>query len=123
MLRDNLGQMYKKVALLQVLMTLVFAGGASLAAGMVAAGSVLAGGVAVLCGTAAYAALAGESALRTVSAGKVLGKHLAAEMAKVLTIVALMALALASGWFAAGWMLAATGVVLLGHWLALLIIK
>jgi F0F1-type ATP synthase assembly protein I len=122
-LRDNLGKTYKKVALLQAVIggLLIFIAG--LAAGGTAAISAAAGGLAVICGTAIYASLARESALQSVSAGKVMGRHLAAEFAKVLTIVVLMLLALASGWFAAGWLVVAMGVVLFGHWLALLIIR
>ena len=123
MLRDELGQTYLKVIFSQALLTAATVTVALVASGQAAAVSGLAGGVAVLFGSLAYAALARESKVSAVSAGRVLGRHLLAEAAKVLVVLTLMFAALASGWFVAGWLLAAMGVTLLGHWLALLIIR
>lgn len=88
-----------------------------------AAVSCLTGGVAVLIGSLVYSVLARESKVTAVSAGYVLGRHLAAEAAKVLAVLMVVFAALASGWFAASWLLVAMGVVLTGHWLALLTIR
>ena len=74
-------------------------------------------------GSLAYAALARGSKVSAVSAGRVLGRHLVAETTKVLVVLTLMFAALASGWFVASWLLVAMGVTLLGHWLALLLIR
>ena len=123
MLRDGLGQTYQKVIFAQVLLAAVTVAVALVAGGQAAAVSGLTGGVAVLTGSVAYAVLARESKVSAVSAGRVLGRHLLAEAAKVLVVLTLMFAALASGWFVAGWLLAAMGVTLLGHWLALLIIR
>lgn len=123
MLRDGLGQMYGKVTLLQAILAAVALAIAFVVDGPQAALSAGAGSLAVLCGGALYAAIARESTLAAVSAGRVLGRHLVAEAAKVFCTLALMLLALASGWFVAGWLVAALAVTLLGHWLALLIIR
>lgn len=123
MLTDALGQTYRKVIVTQALLTCLMMIIALVFAGFSAAQSVLVGGVTVLIGSILYAALARESKVSAVSAGRVLGRHLAAEAAKVLVILTLVLASLASGWFVAGWLLAAMGVALMGHWLALLIIK
>jgi len=123
MLRDGLGQTYQKVMFAQALLAAITAMVALIAGGQAAAVSSITGGAAVLTGSLAYAVLARESKVSAVSAGRVLGRHLLAEAAKVLVVLTLMFAALASGWFVAGWLLAAMGVTLLGHWLALLIIR
>ena len=123
MLRDGLGQTYQKVIFAQALLAAAMAIVALFAGGQAAALSGLTGGVAVLTGSLAYAALARESKVSAVPVGRVLGRHLLAEAAKVLMVLTMMFAALASGWFVAGWLLAAMGVTLLGHWLALLIIR
>ena len=122
-MRDGLGQTYQKVMFAQALLAAITAMVALIAGGQAAAVSSITGGAAVLTGSLAYAVLARESKVSAVSAGRVLGRHLLAEAAKVLVVLTLMFAALASGWFVAGWLLAAMGVTLLGHWLALLIIR
>lgn len=123
MLRDALGRTYQKVIFVQAVLAVVATLAALLVAGGMAAVSALTGGVAVLVGSVAYTWLAREAKVSAVSAGRVLGRHLFAEAAKVLAIVTLILAALASGWFVAAWLLAAMAVTLLGHWLALLIIR
>jgi F0F1-type ATP synthase assembly protein I len=122
-LRDGLGQTYKKVIFAQVLLAASTIIVALLVSGQTAAVSGLIGAVAVLTGSLVYTALARESKVSAVSAGRVLGRHLLAEAAKVLVVLTIVLVALASGWFVAGWLIAAMGVTLLGHWLALLIIR
>ncbi|MEO8101654.1 MAG: hypothetical protein ABI790_03960 [Betaproteobacteria bacterium] len=123
MLRDDLGHTYQKVILAQALLGILVAIVALVAGGMAAAASGLIGGAVVMAGSFVYAALARNSKVSAVSAGRVLGRHLVAEAAKVVVVVSLLFAALASGWFVAGWLLAAMGVTLLGHWLALLTIR
>jgi F0F1-type ATP synthase assembly protein I len=123
MLRDGLGQTYQKVFFMQALLAVTFAFVALIAGGQKVAVSGLTGSAAVLAGSVAYVALARASKVSTVSARRVLGRHLLAEAAKVFVVLTFLSAALASGWFAAGWLLAAMGVTLLGHWLALLIIR
>ncbi len=123
MLRDALGQTYRKVIFLQSILTIMVAIAALLVAGQSPAVSALTGGVAVVVGSIAYAALARESKVSMVSAGRVLGRHLLAEAAKVLLVLSLVFASLASGWFVAVWLIAAMAVALLGQWLALLIIR
>lgn len=115
--------MYRKVTLLQAILATAAMAFALLIDGPQSALSAGAGSLAVLCGSALYAAIARETALTVVPAGRVLGRQLAAEGAKVFCTLALVLLALASGWFVAGWLVAAMAVTLLGHWLALLIIR
>ena len=123
MLRDGLGRIYQKVIFAQVLLAAITSIAALISSGQAAAVSALTGGAAVLVGSLAYAALARQSRVSAVSGGRVLGRHLLAEAAKVFLVLILTFAALASGWFVAGWVLAAMGVTLLGHWLALLIIR
>lgn len=123
MLRDGLGRIYQKVIFAQALLAAVTAIVALISGGQAAAVSALTGGAAVLVGSLAYAVLARLSKVSAVSGGRVLGRHLLAEAAKVSLVLILTFAALASGWFVAGWVLAAMGVTLLGHWLALLIIR
>ena len=123
MLHDGLGRTYQKVILSQSALAVVSVVAGLIAAGQEAAISALAGGVAVLAGSVVYVALARQSKVSAVSAGRVLGRHLMAEAAKILLVLILVFAALASGWFVAGWVLAAMAVTLLGHWLALLIIR
>lgn len=123
MLRDGLGLTYQKVIFAQALLAVLTVIVALLVGGQTAAMSGLIGAIAVLAGSLVYAALARESKVSAVSAGRVLGRHLLAEVAKVLVVLTVVLVALASGWFVAGWLIAAMGVTLLGHWLALLIIR
>ena len=123
MLRDSLGRLYQKVILLQVLLALIFAAVASVAEGQMAFISALTGGVAVLMSSLVYAALARESKVSATSAGNVLRRHMLAEAAKIIVVLILLWCALASGGFIAGWLVAAMGVTLLGHWLAVFIIR
>ncbi|MBL8519559.1 MAG: ATP synthase subunit I [Betaproteobacteria bacterium] len=122
MLADSLATTYWKVLGVQGVLVLLIAGGA-LIWGPAAATSVLAGGAAVLAGNVVYFSLARESRLKARPAGRVLGRHLFAEAAKLVTITVILLLVLACGWFVPLWVLAAMGVALMGHWLALLIIK
>ena len=123
MLQDGLGKIYQKVIFTQALLAGFMVLVAQLASGKAAAVSVLTGAVAVLSGTLVYAVLARHSKVSAVSAGRVLGRHLLAEAAKVLIVLVIVLLAMASGWFVAGWLIAAMAVTLLGHWLALLSIQ
>lgn len=123
MLRDALGQTYRKVIFLQAILTALLSVAALVIVGAMPALSALTGGAAVIVGSIAYAALARESKVTMVSAGRVLTRHLMAEAAKVLLVLTLVFASLASGWFVAGWLIAAMAVALLGQWLALLIIR
>lgn len=123
MLRDGLGKIYQKVILTQALLGCFMVLVAQLASGKAAAVSVVTGAAAVLSGSLVYAVLARHSKVSAVSAERVLGRHLLAEAAKVLVVLAIVLLAMASGWFVAGWLIAAMAVTLLGHWLALLSIQ
>ena len=123
MLRDALGQTYRKVIFLQAILTALSSVAALFIAGTEPAVSALTGGSAVVVGSIAYAVLARESKVSMVSAGRVLTRHLMAETAKVLLVLSLVLVSLASGWFVAGWLIAAMAVALLGQWLALLIIR
>ena len=122
-LRDGLGQTYQKVIISQTLLAALTIVVALIASGKAAAVSGFIGGAAVLAGSLVYAVVARESKVSVVSAGRVLSRHLLAEAAKILAVLLIMLLALASGWFVAVWLIAAMGVTLLGHWLALLIIR
>jgi len=123
MLRDGLGRTYQKVLLSQFALAALCVLVGAATAGREAAISGIAGGGAVLAGSLLYVVLARQSKVTTVTAGRVLGRHLAAEAAKVLLVLVSVFAALASGWFVAGWVLSAMAVTLLGHWLALLIIR
>lgn len=123
MLRDALGQTYRKVIFLQAILTALTSVVAILLAGQMSALSALMGGSAVIVGSVGYAVLARESKVSMVSASRVLARHLIAEAAKVLLVLTLVLASLASGWFVAGWLIAAMAVALLGQWLALLIIR
>lgn len=123
MLSDSLGQLYRKVIFLQTVLVSVIALVGLVSGGAVAAISGLVGGGAAVLGTVVYAILARESRLTAVGAKRVLGRHLLAESAKVATVLVLILAALASGWFAAGWLIAAMGASLLGHGLAVLVIR
>ena len=123
MLRDSLERLYQKVIFLQALLVLLMIVIAAVFDGQVAAISALSGGVAVLTSNFVYAALASESKVSAISAGNVLRRHIAAEVAKVVVVLTLVLCALASGWFVAGWLVATMVVALSGHWLAVFIIR
>ena len=123
MLRDSLERLYQKVIFLQALLVLLMIVIAAVFDGQVAAISALSGGVAVLTSSLVYAALASESKVSAISAGNVLRRHIAAEVAKVVVVLTLVLCALASGWFVAGWLVATMVVALSGHWLAVFIIR
>jgi F0F1-type ATP synthase assembly protein I len=122
-LRDGLGQTYQKVIFSQVLLATLTIVVALITSGLAAGVSGFIGSAAVLAGSLIYAVVARESKVSAVSAGRVLSRHLLAEAAKILAVLLIVLMALASGWFVAAWLLAAMGVTLLGHWLALLIIR
>ena len=123
MLKDSLGATYRKVIFLQMLLAGIFALIALMARGQLAAVSAIGGGMAVVMGSIAYAIVARETKVVAVSGKLVLTRHALAEVAKVVVTLGLMLGAYASGWFAAGWLLAAMGVALTGHVLAVLFIK
>lgn len=85
--------------------------------------SAIAGGASVLIGSLAYAFVAREAKVRAVSGKQVFARHVFAELAKLASTLGLVSIAYASGWFVAGWLLAAMGCALCGHFLALLFIK
>ncbi len=122
MLADSLGTTYRKVLGVQCVLVLMLAAMGMLQ-GFNVAGSLLAGGIAVLAGNLVYFAVAREKSVSAKPAGRVLGRHLFAEVAKLLTIAVSLVLLLASGWLVPLWVLAGMGAALTGHWLALLIIK
>ncbi|MBL8513981.1 MAG: ATP synthase subunit I [Betaproteobacteria bacterium] len=122
MLADSLATTYRKVLSVQGALILICAV-ASLVQGTQGAVSVLCGGAAVLAGNLVYFAVAREKSVSAKPAGRVLGRHLFAEVAKLLTILVILLVALASGALGPLWVLAGMGVALMGHWLALLIIK
>lgn len=123
MWRDNLGKTYQKVIVLQALLATISSIAAWVASGQASAISAAVGGAAVLSGSLVYAVLARESRMLAASAGKILARHLIAEAAKVFVILTFMLASLASGWFVAGWLIAAMAVTLLGHLLALMTIR
>ena len=114
---------YRKVLILQVVCTLVFALIATVFAGTGAAWSVLVGGAVILLGNLAYAFVARPSRIAAKSGSTVLLTHIWAQLAKLGLIFCLMLAALASGKLAAGWFVAAIGVALLGHGLSLFFLK
>ena len=122
-LKDNLGRLYQKVAFLQALLALMVIVSALVVDGRLAAMSALSGGASVLVGSMVYAAFAKESNVSASSAGRVFRRHLLAEVAKIVVILLLLFCALWSGWFAAGWLVAAMGMTLAGHWFAVFIIR
>jgi F0F1-type ATP synthase assembly protein I len=122
-LKDSLSQLYRKVIFLQVFLALVAAAIALLAAGGREACSALAGGMAVIAGNLAYSLLARPAKVGAASGKTVLGRHIAAEAAKILVVLGLVLGALLAGGFAAGWLVAAMGLCLLGNWVAVLIIR
>ncbi len=123
MLRDALAKTYQKVVGLQAILVCLLALAASAWVGQPAAISALVGGLTIVIGNLAYTGVARESQLSAKPAGRVLGRHLLAEASKLLVVVLSLALAFASGWFDAGWLLAAMCVALVGQWLALLTIR
>jgi F0F1-type ATP synthase assembly protein I len=120
---DSLGRLYQKVILVQAGLALLVVLAAAIFEGKLAALSALVGGVSVVTASFVYAALARKSQVSQVSAGKVLCRHAFAEAAKWLVVLGLLFGALNSGWFIATWLVAATCVALLGHWLVFLIIR
>ena len=126
MLKDSLGRLYQKVIFLQALLALTVSIVAFAVSGQFAvlsAISALSGGATVLVGSIVYAALAKESTVSVVPAGRVYRRHLLAEAAKIVVILMLLFCILSSGWFVAGWLVAAMGVTLAGHWFVVFIIR
>jgi F0F1-type ATP synthase assembly protein I len=123
MLKDTTAQIYLKVFFLQALSILVLAGAAFFAIGEMGFVSAIAGGGTVLMGNLVYSVVASASSSRPVSGKRLLARHALAEAAKVAVVLALTMAALATGWFVGGWLVAAMGIALIGHWLALLIIR
>lgn len=123
MLKDNLGKIYQKVIFLQALLALLAIICAFAVDGQIAAMSALSGGASVLTGSIIYATFAKESKVSVIPVGRAFRQHLLAEVAKVVVILTLLFCALWSGWFAAGWLVAAMGITLAGHWFAVFIIR
>ena len=123
MLNDSLPKLYRKVLLTQALATLGVAIVAFIFADFVAAQSAAAGGSAALLGGGLYALVARESKLNAASASQVFARHILAEASKVVVIAIVTLCALATGWFVAGWLVAGLVVALLGHGLAVFIIR
>jgi F0F1-type ATP synthase assembly protein I len=123
MLRDSLSRLYRKVLGVQALSVSILSLVAWVVAGREAAMSSLVGGVAVLVGSLIYAALARESKTAARSGTRIFARHIVAEAAKIAVVVVVALSALASGWFFAGWLVAGMAVALLGHGLAVFIIR
>lgn len=123
MLKSSLAQLYRKVIFFQALLILLATIAAIFIDGQQAALSAFVGGAAVLIGSLNYSVLARESKVVAVSGKRVFGRHVLAEIAKIMTVLLLIMGAFLSGWFAAGWLFAAMVVTLLGHWLIVLIIR
>jgi hypothetical protein len=70
-----------------------------------------------------YAALARESKTAARPGTRIFARHIVAEAAKIAVVVVVALSALASGWFFAGWLVAGLAVALLGHGLAVFIIR
>ena len=122
-LKDSLGQLYRKVIFLQARLILLVAIAAFFIEGQKASLSAFVGGAAVLIGGLVYSVLARESKVVAISGKHVLCRHVLAEVAKTVAVLSVLLGALTSGWFVAGWLVAAMGAALLGHWLAVLIIR
>jgi F0F1-type ATP synthase assembly protein I len=123
MLRDSLSRLYRKVLAVQALSVSILSLVALVVAGREAAMSSLIGGVAVLSGSLLYAALARESKTAARPGMQIFARHIVAEAAKIAVVVVVALSALASGWFFAGWLVAGLAVALLGHGLAVFIIR
>ena len=123
MLKDSLSQLYCKVILLQICLALAATAIALLAAGWEEVFSAWAGGAVVIAGNLVYSLVARQSKVSAASGKSILGRHIAAEAAKILVVLGLVLAALLSGWFTAGWLVAAMGLCLLGNWFAVLIIR
>jgi F0F1-type ATP synthase assembly protein I len=123
MLRDSLSRLYRKVLAVQALSVSILSLVALVVAGREAAMSSLIGGVAVLSGSLLYAALARESKTAARPGMRIFARHIVAEAAKIAVVVVVALSALASGWFFAGWLVAGLAVALLGHGLAVFIIR
>lgn len=122
MLTDSLPQIYLKVFLLQVavavalvLVLLPFNIGQSMSA--------LAGSAAVLLGNAVYFFVAGLGGTKKRLGGQIFGRHLVAELLKIVVIALLLFLTLASGRFDPLWVVIAAVLVIVGHGFAFLIIR
>lgn len=112
-----------KVLSLQSLATMIAMLLVLVIGGKNAAVSVLMGGVAVLAGNLAYAFLARASVLYAKPGKVVLLRHVLAEIAKIVIVLALVFGALASGGFAPGWVVAGMAVALMCQWLVWLLQK
>jgi F0F1-type ATP synthase assembly protein I len=111
------------VILVQTVLTAVLAVLAATVTGGLAAGSVVVGGTILVAGNLAYAWIVRKSKVTAKSGDAVLMRHVLAEIAKLSLVVALMVVAFAGGWFSPVWLLAAVGLALAGHWIAVLFVK
>ncbi len=123
MLRDSLSQLYRKVFSVQLAAVLMLAVVAAIFAEQGAVFSTLIGGIAVVMGGLIYSALARQSKTTARSGARIFARHVFAEIAKLAVVVMIVLAALASGWFLAGWLVAGMAVALLGHGLAVFIIR
>lgn len=118
-----LGNAYRRVLTVQVIVVVVFALIALFWHGQFASVSALSGGFIIIAGNLAYAMVARPSKVDAKSGNQVLLRHVLAELAKILFVVGLMSAAFVSDMFDAVWLIAALGVALLGHGLSLLLSK
>ena len=112
-----------KVAGVQVVLATTFAAIALIWQGSVAGLSAICGGAIIVLGNIAYAFIARPNTVRHVSSNHALMRHVLAEVAKVLIVLALMLGAFTANKLDAVWLIAAVGVALFGHALSLLIVK
>jgi hypothetical protein len=122
-LRDSLSQLYRKVFSVQLAAVLILAVAAAIFAEQGAVLSTLIGGIAVVMGGLIYSALARQSKTTAKSGARIFARHVVAEIAKIAVVVMIVLAALVSGWFLAGWLVAGMVVALLGHGLAVFIIR
>lgn len=118
-----LGNAYRKVLTIQVIVVVAFALIALIWSGQFASVSAVSGGFIIIAGNLAYAIVARSSKVDAKSGNQVLLRHVLAELAKIVIVVGLMSGAFVSGKFDAVWLVAALGVALLGHGLSLLLSK
>ena len=117
-LKDSLGGTYRKVILLQMALAVVVSLIGGVAWGASVAASLFAGAATVTVGSFVYAFLARQSRVSAVSGGRVLSRHVFAEVAKLLVALGLLYAAFASGWFVPWALLAGMTIAVLGHGIA-----
>lgn len=118
-----LGDIFRKVLVLQSALTGVVAVIAWLSSGWWEAGSAVTGGAIVMLSSLAYAWVVRPRGVSVRSGNAVLMQHLMAELAKLVLLLGLMVAAFASQRFAAGWLVSGLACAVAGHWLAMLVYK